>query len=105
MSQTPQERLREYLGQLPPNAQALLVREFERSIERGQDVAVATFVLDELRKVVRPAAPEPRPRAEQARPKEGRQNVDPLRRLFRPLEPFLSESTGSIPPRHHPRAS
>src|SRR3569833_3162258 len=60
MSHTPQERLREYLGQLPPNAQALLMREFERAIERGQDVAVATLVLDQLRKVVRPAAPEPR---------------------------------------------
>jgi hypothetical protein len=105
MSHTPQERLREYLGQLPPNAQALLMREFERAIERGQDVAVATLVLDQLRKVVRPAAPEPRPRVEEARPKEGRQNVDPTRRLFRPLEPFLSETTGSVRPGQIRRAS
>jgi hypothetical protein len=105
MSHTPQERLREYLGQLPPNAQALLMREFERAIARGQDVAVATLVLDQLRKVVRPAAPEPRPRAEDARPKEGRPNVDPTRRLFRPLEPFLSETTGSVRPGQIRRAS
>ena len=34
MSQSSIERLREYLGQLPPKAQALLMREFERAIER-----------------------------------------------------------------------
>jgi len=81
------------------------MREFERAIERGQDVAVATLVLDQLRKVVRPAAPEPRARVEEARPKEGRQNVDPTRRLFRPLEPFLSETTGSVRPGQNRRAS
>src|SRR3954453_22338494 len=53
MSQTSIERLREYLAQLPPQAQALLMREFERALERGQDTAVATLVLDQLRKIVR----------------------------------------------------
>ena len=53
MSQTSTERLRDYLAQLPPQAQALLMREFERAIERGEDTAVATFVLEQLRKVVR----------------------------------------------------
>src|SRR3990170_1603195 len=53
MSQTSIERLRDYLAQLPPQAQALLMREFERAIERGEDTAVATFVLEQLRKVVR----------------------------------------------------
>ena len=53
MGQTSIERLRDYLGQLPPQAQALLMREFERAIERGQDVAVANLVLEQLRKVVR----------------------------------------------------
>ena len=52
MSQTSTERLRDYLAQLPPQAQALLMREFERAIERGEDTAVATFVLEQLRKVV-----------------------------------------------------
>jgi len=107
MGQT-QERLREYLGQLPPAAQALLMREFERAIERGQDVAVATLVLDQLRKVARPAA-EVRPRIEEpSRPKladEGRQSVDAPRRLFRPLEPFLTESTGAVRPGQIRRAS
>ena len=45
MSQTSNERLREYLAQLPPQSQALLMREFERAIERGEDAVVATFVL------------------------------------------------------------
>ena len=46
MSQTSTERLRDYLAQLPPQAQALLMREFERAIERGEDVVVANFVLE-----------------------------------------------------------
>jgi len=33
MSQTSIERLRDYLAQLPPQAQALLMREFERAID------------------------------------------------------------------------
>ena len=53
MSQTSTERLRDYLAQLPPQAQALLMREFERAIERGEDTTVATFVLEQLRKIVR----------------------------------------------------
>ena len=53
MSQTSIERLRDYLAQLPPQSQALLMREFERAIERGEDTAVANFVLEQLRKVVR----------------------------------------------------
>ena len=55
MSQTSTERLRDYLAQLPPQSQALLMREFERAIERGEDMAVANFVLEQLRKVVRGA--------------------------------------------------
>ncbi|HUD87507.1 MAG TPA: hypothetical protein VMR17_13705, partial [Xanthobacteraceae bacterium] len=53
MSQTSTERLKDYLAQLPPQAQALLMREFERAIERGDDVGVASLVLEQLRKVVR----------------------------------------------------
>jgi hypothetical protein len=86
MSQTSIERLRDYLAQLPPQAQALLMREFERAIERGEDVAVATFVLEQLRKVVRGANEEARPRTD-----------DPARLTFRTLEPFLVE--GSLPVR------
>ena len=86
MSQTSTERLREYLAQLPPQAQALLMREFERAIERGEDTTVATFVLEQLRKVVRGTEEEARPRID-----------DPARLLFRPLEPFLIE--GNFPAR------
>jgi len=86
MSQASNERLRNYLGQLPPQSQALLMREFERAIERGEDTAVATFVLEQLRKVVRGTeedAPEP-PRS-----------ADAARLFFRPLEPFLVD--GNVP--------
>jgi hypothetical protein len=86
MSQTSTERLRDYLAQLPPQAQALLMREFERAIERGEDTTVATFVLEQLRKVVRGTEEEARPRTD-----------DPPRLLFRPLEPFLVE--GNFPAR------
>lgn len=86
MSQTSTERLRDYLEQLPPQSQALLMREFERAIERGEDTAVATFVLEQLRKVVRGTEEEGRPRVD-----------DPARLLFRPLEPFLVE--GNVPVR------
>jgi hypothetical protein len=88
MSQTSTERLRDYLAQLPPQAQALLMREFERAIERGEDVAVATFVLEQLRKVVRGTEED-----DEARPRTD----DPARLLFGPLEPFLVE--GNFPAR------
>jgi hypothetical protein len=95
MSQTSIERLRDYLAQLPPQAQALLMREFERAIERGEDVAVATFVLEQLRKVVRGSEEE-----------EGRPRIDdPARLLFRPLEPFLAESNAPVRPGQVRRSS
>lgn len=86
MSETSIERLRDYLAQLPPQAQALLMREFERAIESGEDTKVATFVLEQLRNIVRSTGAEAGARVE-----------DPARLLFRPLEPFLLE--GSAPPR------
>jgi hypothetical protein len=86
MSQTSTERLRDYLVQLPPQSQALLMREFERAIERGEDATVATLVLEQLRKVVRGTDEETPPRTD-----------DPARLFFRPLEPFLVE--GNLPAR------
>src|ERR1700753_2893618 len=86
MGETSNQRLRTYLGQLPPRAQALLMREFERAIERGEDTAVAKLVLEQLRKVARgsePDVPDPA-RAE-----------DAARLFFRPLEPFLVD--GKVP--------
>lgn len=83
MSHTSIERLREYLAQLPPQSQALLMREFERALERGQDTAVATLVLEQLRKIVRKTEAEeaPPPRTD-----------DLSRLLFQALEPFLVEA-------------
>jgi hypothetical protein len=83
MGQTSTERLRDYLAQLSPQSQALLMREFERAIERGEDTSVANFVLGQLRTIVR-AEGSTRPRSD-----------DPARLLFRPLEPFLVD--GNVP--------
>jgi hypothetical protein len=78
MSLSSIDRLKDYLAQLPPKAQALLMREFERSVERGEDVSVAKFVLEELRKVARSETTNATPRVQ-----------DPMRLAFRQLEPFL----------------
>ena len=94
MSQSSIERLREYLGQLPPKAQALLMREFERAIERGEDVAVANFVLEQLRGIVRAPSEDITARTE-----------DPMRHLFRPLDPFLVDNPPSIRPGQIRRSS
>lgn len=96
MSQTASERLREYLTQLPPQSQALLMREFERALERGEDTTVATFVLEQLRKIVRGAEED-----EDVRPR----TEDPARLLFRPLEPFLVDGSFPIRPGQIRRAS
>jgi hypothetical protein len=94
MSQTSTERLKDFLAQLPPQSQALLMREFERAIERGEDTIVASFVLEQLRKVVRATDDETRPRID-----------DPARLLFRPLEPFLVESNFPLRPGQIRRSS
>jgi hypothetical protein len=94
MSQTSIERLRDYLAQLAPQSQALLMREFERAIERGEDTTVATFVLEQLRNIVRATGEEAGPRIE-----------DPARLLFRPLEPFLLEGNASVRPGQIRRSS
>jgi hypothetical protein len=82
MSQKSIERLKDYLAQLPPQAQALLMREFERALERGEDTAVANLVLEQLRKIVRGGEEE------EAEPR----GSDPARLLFHTLEPFLIDA-------------
>jgi hypothetical protein len=82
----PVERLRDYLRQLAPAAQALLMREFERAVARGEDVAVANLVLTELRKVVRSGDGDDRPRVE-----------DLPRLVFACLEPLLTDDGGPRP--------
>jgi hypothetical protein len=96
MSQKSTERLRDYLAQLPPQSQALLMRELERAVERGDDVAVANLVLEQLRKIVRGAEED-----EQIQPRSD----DPARLLFRPLEPFLAETNFPTRPGQIRRAS
>jgi len=94
MAKTTTERLRDYLAQLPPKAQALLMREFERAIERGEDAAVATLVLGELRKIARGPEADLTARAE-----------DGMRLLFRPLEPFLVDGNAGVRPGQIRRSS
>jgi hypothetical protein len=94
MSQTSIERLRDYLTQLSPQSQALLMREFERAVERGEETTVATVVLEQLRKIVRGADDQARPRTD-----------NPTRLLFRPLEPFLIENNVMVRPGQIRRAS
>ena len=96
MSQKSTERLRDYLAQLPPQSQALLMRELERAVERGDEVAVANLVLEQLRKIVRGAEQD-----EQIQPRSD----DPARLLFRPLEPFLAETNFPTRPGQLRRAS
>src|SRR4029453_13035191 len=63
------------------------------AIERGEDTTVASFVLEQLRNVVR-ADDEAQPRTN-----------DPARLLFRPLEPFLVETNFPLRPGQMRRAS
>src|ERR1700709_193645 len=83
-----------YPAQLPPQSQALLMREFERAIERGEDMTVANVVLEQLRRVVRGPDEETQPRT-----------ADPARLLCGPLEPFLVEGNFRVRPGHIRRAS
>lgn len=94
MDQAAIERLRHYLAQLPPGTQALLMREFERTLARGEDTAVAELVLDQLRQVVRKAN-------DNARARSG----DAERLVFAPLEPFLVDAGAQISPGCIRRAS
>lgn len=75
------ERLREYLRQLTPAAQSLLLKEFERAAERGEQVAVANYVLTELRKILRGDAGDREPRSE---------HVERL--FFQAIDPYIVEA-------------
>jgi hypothetical protein len=104
-------RLREFLRQLPPSAQAMLAREFERMADAGQDAAIAHFVLRELRPLLRPS--EPTPSSAPAKQAEApRKPVPPAPRadapllerveslsqpVFAVLTPFLADGEGLRP--------
>jgi hypothetical protein len=86
-AETTVERLRRFLRELTPQARALLIGELERSVLRGDDVAGADLVLQELRAIVR----------EQ---REGAPRISNAARLFfKPLEPFLVDDR---PDHRHP---
>ena len=92
-SKTRAERLQDYLRQLPQQAVALLLREFEREVRQGKDTAAAEMVLAELRKLARPPEASELPR------------LDDLQRLvLAPLEPFLVDRD-SVRPGQIKRAS
>jgi hypothetical protein len=77
MGEQPVERLRQYLLQLSPDAQATLAAALERGAQRGENVPGGDLILQELRRVVQ-APDQPPPRF-----------VDPAPLFFRLLEPFL----------------
>src|SRR6266850_2190826 len=82
----PNERLRQYLRELTPEARALLASELERALLRGDDPPGASFILEELRGEAR---------------REGRKlprRADPQRLFFAPFEPFLVDDA---PQRKH----
>ena len=73
------ERLRNYLRELSPQARALLIAEFERSLLRGDEASGIDLVLQELRRIARDQ-------------RDGAPRVGHCARLFfRPLEPYLVE--------------
>ncbi len=76
------ERLQGYLRELPEQARAMLLREFERSLLRGEDLGAAELVLQELRRIAREQQSGP--------PRIGHS----ARMFFKPLEPFLVDDLG-----------
>lgn len=76
-AETTIERLRSFLRDLSPQARSLLVSALERAVLRGDDLAGADLVLQELRRITRDERERPAPIEHSTR------------LLFQPLEPFL----------------
>jgi hypothetical protein len=77
------DRLRGFLRDLKPEAQALLIAELERSLLRGEEATGAELVLGELRRFAR----------ESGRPSPRAGNL--ARLFFQPLEPFLVDDAAT----------
>jgi len=77
------DRLRQFLRDLKPDAQALLIAELERSLLRGEEETGAELVLQELRRFAR----------ESGRPSPRAGNLPRL--FFQPLEPFLVDDAAT----------
>jgi hypothetical protein len=73
--------LRAFLGDLKPEVRALLVAELERGLLRGDEMAGADLVLQELRRTLRDSSRPP--------PRIG----NPARLFFTALEPFLVDDS------------
>src|SRR5437763_352807 len=86
MADAANERLREYLRELKPEARALLAAELERALARGDGPPGASIILAALRRDARPQGRE--------LPHTGH----PQRLFFAPLEPFLVDDA---PDRKH----
>lgn len=77
------DRMRQFLRELKPEAQALLIAELERSLLRGEEATGAELVLQELRRFAREGS-RPSPRAGNL-----------ARLFFQPLEPFLVDDAAT----------
>lgn len=77
------DRLRQFLRELKPDTQALLIAELERSLLRGDEATGAELVLQELRRFAREAG----------RPSARAGNL--ARMFFQPLEPFLVDDVAT----------
>jgi hypothetical protein len=85
MDQSSLDRLREFLAELAPGTRALLMRECERALGRGDDI-IADLVLGELRRSARATA------------SERSRGVESRRQVFLPLEPFLTDGGAAVSP-------
>jgi hypothetical protein len=83
----PNEKLRQYLRELKPEARALLASELEKAQLRGENPPGAAFILEVLRDAAR----------DNRRPMPQRLG-NPQRLFFAPLEPFLVDDS---PERKH----
>ena len=83
----PNDKLRQYLRELTPEARTLLAAELERALLRGDDPPGASLILEELRSDARGTGRSMPPRL-----------GNPQRLFFAPLEPFLVDDT---PERKH----
>jgi hypothetical protein len=84
----PNEKLRQYLRELKPEARALLASELEKAQLRGENPPGASLILEQLRADARENAQRPMPQ----------RLGNPQRLFFAPLEPFLVDDS---PERKH----
>lgn len=85
MTETSIDRLRAFLAQLPQGSRSLLMNEYERALQSGEDSTVASFVLEELRQIMRKPSVPARATSDL---EEIRKNAA-IRQLFDCLKPFL----------------